>query len=103
MEIDGSVALVTGANRGLGLHIARELLARGATVYATARDPRTVDLPGATVLPLDVTDPASVRSPPLPPRTSHCWSTTPAWRPSPTSSTATWTGQHPPRGDSSDA
>jgi NAD(P)-dependent dehydrogenase (short-subunit alcohol dehydrogenase family) len=60
MEIDKSVALVTGASRGLGRHIARELLARGATVYATARDPRSVDLPGATVLPLDVTDPASV-------------------------------------------
>jgi len=52
MEIEGSVALVTGANRGLGLHVARELLARGATVYATARDPGTVDLPGATVLRL---------------------------------------------------
>lgn len=60
MKIDGTVALVSGANRGLGRYIARELLARGATVYATARDPRTVDLPGATVLPLDVTDPASV-------------------------------------------
>ncbi|MET7425030.1 SDR family oxidoreductase [Dactylosporangium sp. NPDC005555] len=62
MDIDGSVALVTGANRGLGLHIARELLSRGAAVYATARDPRTVDLPGATVLPLDVTDPVSIES-----------------------------------------
>ncbi|MDG6106728.1 SDR family oxidoreductase [Dactylosporangium aurantiacum] len=60
MEIEGSVALVTGANRGLGLHIARELLDRGAKVYATARDPRAVDLPGATVLRLDVTDQASV-------------------------------------------
>ncbi|MEV0570752.1 SDR family oxidoreductase [Dactylosporangium sp. NPDC050588] len=62
MKIEGSVALVTGANRGLGLHIARELLARGATVYAAARDPRSVDLPGATVLPLDVTDAASVQA-----------------------------------------
>ena len=62
MEIDGSVALVTGANRGLGLHIARELLARGAAVYATARDPGSVDLPGATVLRLDVADQASVQA-----------------------------------------
>lgn len=60
MEIEGSVALVTGANRGLGRHIARELLARGAKVYATARDPRSVELPGAVVLRLDVTDQASV-------------------------------------------
>jgi NAD(P)-dependent dehydrogenase (short-subunit alcohol dehydrogenase family) len=61
MKIAGSVALVTGANRGLGRHFAAQLLDRGATtVYATARRPETVDLPGATVLPLDVTDPASV-------------------------------------------
>jgi NAD(P)-dependent dehydrogenase (short-subunit alcohol dehydrogenase family) len=62
VEIDGSVALVTGANRGLGWHIARELLGRGATVYATARDPGRVDLPGAKVLPLDVTDPAAIEA-----------------------------------------
>ena len=60
MEIEGSVALVTGANRGLGRHIARELLARGAKVYATARDPRSVELPGAVVLRLDVTYLAAV-------------------------------------------
>jgi NAD(P)-dependent dehydrogenase (short-subunit alcohol dehydrogenase family) len=61
MEINGSVALVTGANRGLGRHFALELLNRGArTVYATARDPRTVDLPGVRVLRLDITDPGSV-------------------------------------------
>lgn len=61
MQITGSIALVTGANRGLGRHFAVQLLERGAAkVYATARDPRSVDLPGAEVLPLDVTDPASV-------------------------------------------
>ncbi|GAA3243403.1 SDR family oxidoreductase [Dactylosporangium siamense] len=61
MEINGSVALVTGANRGLGRHFALELLNRGAAaVYATARDPRGVDLPGARVLRLDITDPGSV-------------------------------------------
>ncbi|GAA1266103.1 SDR family oxidoreductase [Saccharothrix xinjiangensis] len=61
MRIDGSTALVTGANRGIGRHFARHLLERGAAkVYATARDPETVDLPGAEVLRLDVTDPDSV-------------------------------------------
>lgn len=61
MKINGSVALVTGANRGLGRHFAQQLLDRGAArVYATARDPRRVDLPGADVLALDITDPASV-------------------------------------------
>jgi NAD(P)-dependent dehydrogenase (short-subunit alcohol dehydrogenase family) len=61
MRISGSVALVTGANRGLGRHFARQLLERGAAkVYATARRPERVDVPGVEVLRLDVTDPASV-------------------------------------------
>jgi NAD(P)-dependent dehydrogenase (short-subunit alcohol dehydrogenase family) len=37
MDIARSTALVTGANRGLGRHLARELVAPGATVYAAAR------------------------------------------------------------------
>ncbi|AMM20468.1 short-chain dehydrogenase [Frondihabitans sp. PAMC 28766] len=60
MEIAGSTALVTGSNRGLGLALATELLRRGAKVYATARRPELVDLPGAEVLSLDITDQASV-------------------------------------------
>src|SRR5882724_7526565 len=60
MKIAGATALVTGANRGFGRHLAAELLARGATVYAGARDPERVDLPGAEPLALDITDPASV-------------------------------------------
>lgn len=61
MEIASSVALVTGANRGLGAAFAQALVERGAKkVYATARRPETVDLAGVEVLPLDVTDPAAV-------------------------------------------
>ncbi|MEU4742047.1 SDR family oxidoreductase [Actinosynnema sp. NPDC023658] len=61
MKIANSVALVTGANRGLGRHFARQLLERGAAkVYATARNADAVDLPGVEVLTLDITDPASV-------------------------------------------
>ncbi|MEV0829189.1 SDR family oxidoreductase [Nonomuraea rubra] len=61
MNISGSVALVTGANRGIGRHFARQLLERGAKkVYATARDPQRIDLPGVETLRLDITDPASV-------------------------------------------
>jgi len=60
MRIEESTALVTGANRGLGRHLAQELLARGARVYAAARNPASVDLPGVTPVALDVTDPASV-------------------------------------------
>lgn len=54
-------ALVTGANRGLGKRLAIELVARGAKVYAAARRPETVDLPGVIPIQLDITDPASVR------------------------------------------
>src|ERR1700722_9955942 len=60
MEITGKTALVTGANRGLGRHLAQELRDRGATVYAGARNPASVDLAGVTAIALDVTDPASV-------------------------------------------
>ncbi|GAA1040884.1 SDR family oxidoreductase [Virgisporangium ochraceum] len=60
MDLSNAVALVTGANRGLGRHFAAQLLERGAKVYAGARNPASVDLPGAVPVQLDVTDPASV-------------------------------------------
>ncbi|MFE4173750.1 SDR family oxidoreductase [Streptomyces sp. NPDC056909] len=62
MRISGSTALVTGANRGIGRHIAEELLKRGAKVYATARRPESVGIPGVEVLKLDITDPVSVKA-----------------------------------------
>jgi NAD(P)-dependent dehydrogenase (short-subunit alcohol dehydrogenase family) len=61
MDIRNSVAVVTGANRGLGRQFALALLERGAAkVYAGARDPRSVDIPGVIPLRLDITDPESV-------------------------------------------
>ncbi|MDX3116579.1 SDR family oxidoreductase [Streptomyces scabiei] len=60
MDLSTSTALVTGANRGFGRALAAELLSRGATVYAGARNPDHVDLPGAKPIALDITDPASV-------------------------------------------
>jgi NAD(P)-dependent dehydrogenase (short-subunit alcohol dehydrogenase family) len=61
MKLEGSVVLVTGANRGIGLAFARAALARGARkVYAAARDPSAVSLPGAHPVRLDVTSDADI-------------------------------------------
>ena len=61
MNIQGSTVLVTGANRGLGLAFAKAFLAAGAAkVYAGARDPSTVTLPGVVPVKLDVTNPTDV-------------------------------------------
>ncbi|MDX1745607.1 MAG: SDR family NAD(P)-dependent oxidoreductase [Halobacteriales archaeon] len=53
-DLDGQVALVTGATRGIGAAIAAGLDAHGATVYSGARDPADVDRAGRPVR-LDVT------------------------------------------------
>jgi NAD(P)-dependent dehydrogenase (short-subunit alcohol dehydrogenase family) len=58
MKIQGSVVLVTGANRGLGKAIVSALVEAGAAkVYAAARDARKVsaDDPRVVPLTLDVT------------------------------------------------
>jgi NAD(P)-dependent dehydrogenase (short-subunit alcohol dehydrogenase family) len=60
MNLQDSIALVTGSNRGLGREFAEQLLGRGAGVYAAARDPDSVQIPGVTPLALDITDPDSV-------------------------------------------
>ena len=61
MNTENVVAIVTGANRGLGRRFAEQLVARGAKVYGGARRPETVDVPGVIPVQLDITDPESVR------------------------------------------
>src|SRR5271167_1610700 len=61
MSVENSVAFVTGANRGLGLAFAKELLGRGVKkLYAGIRNPDGVDLPGVIPVKFDVPDPAAV-------------------------------------------
>jgi NAD(P)-dependent dehydrogenase (short-subunit alcohol dehydrogenase family) len=67
MKIEGAIALVTGANRGLGLRFVEALVEFGAArIYATARNIDTLDplvrKQGGLVVPLglDVTEQAQV-------------------------------------------
>lgn len=61
MKLKDSTIFITGANRGLGLEFARQALARGARkVYAGARDPSQVTLPGVIPIALDVNNASQV-------------------------------------------
>lgn len=60
-----SISLVTGANRGIGHEICRQLAARGHIVLLTARNSQAAAdaaarIEGAVPLRLDVTDPDSI-------------------------------------------
>lgn len=60
------IALVTGANQGVGLQVAKELVANGVTVLVGSRDPKRGEAAaaqigaGAIAIQLDVTDGASI-------------------------------------------
>jgi len=65
---DNLVALVTGANKGIGLQIAKELAERGLTVLVGSRNLGRGEVAaknvgsGARAIQLDVTDHASIRA-----------------------------------------
>ncbi len=63
---DKRIALITGANQGVGFQVAKELVANGVTVLVGSRDLAKGEAaarkigPGAIALQLDVTDGASI-------------------------------------------
>ena len=70
-RLDGRIALVTGASRGLGEAIAKRLASEGATVLAAARTAEAlarvvseIEAAGgkASALALDLSDPASIEA-----------------------------------------
>ncbi len=65
-QLNGKVALVTGASSGLGAAVAQMFAARGATVFGIARDTTRMaavfeSIPGGAYLSADITDPLACR------------------------------------------
>ena len=66
MTQDERIALITGANQGIGLQVAKELVAKGFTVFVGSRDPGRGEVatkevgPRAIALQLDVCDRESI-------------------------------------------
>src|SRR5258708_25228121 len=69
--VPSPVALVTGANKGIGFEISRILAESGIFVWLAGRDPARIQTAAASLkkrglsvdsVPLDVTDPKSVEA-----------------------------------------
>jgi NAD(P)-dependent dehydrogenase (short-subunit alcohol dehydrogenase family) len=61
-SLDGQVALVTGANRGIGAEVTRRLVDLGATVYAGSRSRENETPEGSERVLLDVTQEGDVEA-----------------------------------------
>ena len=61
-SLDGRVALITGASRGIGRAIATTLVEEGARVALASRSGDDLGIAGALAQPADVRDPAAMES-----------------------------------------
>lgn len=61
-RLDGRVALVTGASRGIGAAVARALDGAGVRLGLASRSGDDLGIPGAVAAPCDVRDPAALES-----------------------------------------
>ena len=66
-QLDGKVALVTGASSGLGAAVAKLFAQRGATVFGIARDTERMaavfeDVPGGEFASVDITNPQACQT-----------------------------------------
>ena len=66
-QLDGKVALVTGASSGLGAAVAKLFAQRGATVFGIARDSERMaavfeDVPGGEFASVDITSPQACQA-----------------------------------------
>ena len=63
MDVERSVALVTGGNRGFGASLCAALLERGAAkVYAGSRDASAVQMADVEAIQLDITSAADIEA-----------------------------------------
>jgi NADP-dependent 3-hydroxy acid dehydrogenase YdfG len=61
-QLDGRVALVTGASRGIGAAVSRALDGAGVRLALASRSGSNLGIEGAVAMPTDVRDPASLEA-----------------------------------------